>query len=175
MAGDITLKYAAASTAMTVTSLHSLASSQDWSSGWSSASVNNTTNNYVDYLYGFTFTTHASNRQAGQINIYVIGALNDTPTWPAVNSGTIGTEGAIGFVDAEERDALCRQLGTIIVDNSGSAVYAFPPTGIASLFGGVVPPYHAIYIAQNCSTTTTAGLAAAGSAVYYTPVVYQYT
>ena len=34
-------------------------------------------------LYGGTFTTHASNRQAGVINIYVLAALNDTPTWPA--------------------------------------------------------------------------------------------
>lgn len=174
MAGDIKLKYAASS-ALTVAALHSLASSQDWTAGWSSAAVNNTTNLYTDYLYGFTFSTHASNRQAGQINIYVIGALNDTPTWPAVNSGTIGTEGAIAFVDAEERDALCRQLGTIVVDNSASGIYTFPPTGIAALFGGVVPPYHAIYIAQNCTTTTTAGLAAAGSAVYSTPVLYQYT
>lgn len=175
MAGDLKLKYPAASTAVTVTNLHSLASAQDWAAGWTSNSVSNTTNLYVDYLYGFTFTTHASNRQAGQINIYVIAALNDTPTWPGTASGTIGTEGALSFVDTEERDALCRPLGTIIVDNSASAIYTFPQTGIAQLFGGVVPTHHAIYIAQNCSTTTTAGLAAAGSAVYYTPVTYQYT
>lgn len=174
MAGDIKLKYAASS-ALTVTNLHSLASSQDWSAGWTSASVNNTANCYEDYLYGFTFTTHASNRQAGVIAIYVIAALNDTPTWPATASGTIGTEGAISFVDVEERDSICRVLGSITVDNSASAIYTFPPTGIADLFGGVVPPYHAIYIAQNCSTTTTAGLAAAGSAVYQTPVYSQYT
>lgn len=175
MAGDIKLKYPAASTAMTVTNLHSLASSQDWTAGWTSASVNNTSNVYMDYLYGFTFTTHASNRQAGSINIYVIAALNDTPTWPATASGTIGTEGALSFTDTEERDSLCRLLGSITVDNTASAIYTFPPTGIAQLFGGAVPPYHAIYIGQNCSTTTTAGLAAAGSAVYYTPITYQYT
>lgn len=175
MAGDIKLKYPAASTTMTVTNLQSLASSQDWTAGWSSASVNNTSNVYVDYLYGFTFTTNASNRQAGLINIYVIAALNDTPTWPATATGTIGTEGTLSFTDTEERDSLCRLLGTIAVDTTASAIYAFPPTGIAQLFGGAVPPYHAIYIAQNCSTTTTAGLASSGSAVYYTPVVYQYT
>ncbi len=160
---------------MTVTNLHSLASSQDWSAGWSSASVNNTSNAYLDYLYGFTFTTHASNRQAGQINIYVIASLNDTPTWPATATGTIGTEGALSFTDIEERDTLCRLLGSIIVDNSASAIYTFPQTGIAQLFGGNVPTHHAIFIAQNCSTTTTAGLAASGSAVYYTPTFGQYT
>ena len=174
MAGDLKTQYVASSTP-TVTNLHSLASSQDWTAGWTSNSVNNTSNEYLDYLYGFTFTTHASNRQAGAITIYVIAALNDTPTWPATASGTIGTEGALSFTDTEERDTLCRLLGSITVDNTASAIYTFPPTGIAMLFGGWVPPYHAIYIAQNCSTTTTAGLAAAGSAVYYTPVNAQYT
>lgn len=175
MAGDIKLKYPAASTAQTVTNLHSLASAQDWAAGWTSAAVVNTSSLYLDYLYGFTFTTHASNRQAGTINIYVIASLNDTPTWPATSSGTIGTEGALAFTDTEERDSLCRLLGSITVDNTASAIYTFPQTGIAWLFGGTMPTHHAIYIAQNVSTTTTAGLAAAGSAVYYTPATAQYT
>lgn len=174
MAGDIKAKYAASVTP-TVTNLHSLASSQDWTAGWSSASVSNASNNYLDYLYGFTFTTHASNRQAGLINIYVIASLNDTPSWPATSSGTIGTEGALSFTDAEERDSLCRPLGSIVVDNTASAIYTFPQTGIAQLFGGVMPTHHAIFIAQNCATTTAAGLAAAGSAIYHTPFLGQYT
>jgi hypothetical protein len=61
------------------------------------------------------------------------------------------------------------------VDNSASAIDTFPQTGIAQLFGGVMPTHHAIYIAQNCSTTTTAGFASSGSAVYQTPVYGQYT
>ena len=174
MAGNIKANYAA-SVALTVTNLHSLASSQDWSAGWTSAAYSNLTNYYEDYLYGFTFTTHASNRQAGQINIYVIASLNDTPTWPATASGTIGTEGALSFTDLEERDTLCRQLGSIVVDATASAIYTFPQTGIAQLFGGRVPTHHAIFVAQNCATTTAAGLAAAGSAVYHTPVFSQYT
>lgn len=175
MAGDIKPKYAAATSTLTVTALHSLASAQDWAIGWGSAAVNNTSNNYADYLYSGTFTTHASNRQNGQINIYVVGALTDAPLWTTVNSGTLGTEGAIGFIDLEERDSLCRPLLSISVDNSASAIYTFPPTAIASLFGGFVPPYHCLFIAHNCTTTTTAGLAASGSAIYSTPVVLQYT
>jgi hypothetical protein len=174
MAGDIKLQYVASQTP-TVTNLHSLASSQDWTAGWVSNSISNLTNEYLDFLHAFTFTTHASNRQAGSINIYVIASLNDTPTWPATASGTIGTEGALSFTDAEERDSLCRLLGSITVDNSASAIYTFPQTGIASLFGGIVPTHHAIFVAQNCSTTTTAGFASSGSAAYYTPVVCQYT
>lgn len=172
--GDIKLKYAASS-ALTVTNLHSLASSQDWSAGWTGASAANTSDAYIDWLYGFTFTTHASNRQAGSIKIFIIASLNDTPTWPATASGTIGTEGALSFTDIEERDCLCRELGTITVDNTASAIYTFPQTGIAHLFGGILPTHHAPFIAQNCSTTTTAGLASSGSAVYRTPVYAQYT
>lgn len=174
MAGDIKAKYAASS-ALTVTNLHSLASSQDWTAGWSSASQNNTSNAYLDMLVGATLTTHASNRQAGSINIYVIASLNDTPIWPATASGTIGTEGALSFTDSEERDTLCRLLASIAVDSTASAIYTFPQTGIAQLFGGVLPTHYALYIAQSCATTTTAGLASSGSAVYLTPVYGQYT
>lgn len=175
MAGAIKVEYPGSSTSMTVTNLHSLASAQDWLAGWSSASVDNTTNCYTDYLYAFSFTTHASNRQAGFINIYVVASLNDTPTWPTAASGTVGTEGALSWTDSEERDSVCKLLASIAVDSSASAVYQVAQTGIAHLFGGVVPTHHAIYIAQNAATTTAAGLAASGSAVYYTPVNWQYT
>lgn len=175
MAGDIKLQYVA-SVAPTVTNLHSLASSQDWAAGWTSASIDNRTNEYLDYLVSGTFTTHASNRQTpGYINVYIIAALNDTPTWPATASGTIGTEGALSFTDVEERNSLCRLLVSIQVDDTASAIYAFPPTAISPLFGGMVPSVFAIYVAQNCTTTTTAGLASSGSAIYYTPINAQYT
>lgn len=174
MAGDIKLQYVA-SVAPTVTNLHSLASSQDWTTGWSSDSISNTTNEYLDYLVAGTFTTHASNRQAGVINVYIVAAMNDTPTWPAAASGTWGTEGAVSFVDTEQRDSASRILYSIVVDNGASEVYSFPPTSVAMLFGGIAPPAFAIYVSQNASTTTTAGLASSGSAIYYTPVVAQYT
>lgn len=175
MAGDIKLQYAA-SVALTVTNLHSLASSQTWEAGWTSGTVANGTNEYVDYLVSGTFTTHASNRQAGSINVYVYAPLNDTPTWPDLfSTGTEGTEGAATVHDTEQRDSGMRLLTSITVDATASDVYTFPPTGIAQLFGGHVPNNFSIFVAQNASTTTTAGLAAAGSALYYTPLWYQYT
>lgn len=174
MAGDIKDKYVA-STSPTVTNLQSLASSQDWTAGWGSASISNLTDLNLDGLLGGTFTTHASNRQAGSINIYLIAALNDTPTWPASSSGTIGTEGAIAFTDTEERDAACTFLASITVDNTASAVMPFPMRAIAAQFGGEMPTHFVIFIAQNCTTTTTAGLASSGNALYYTGKLKQYT
>lgn len=174
MAGDIKDKYVA-STSPTVTNLQSLASSQDWTAGWGSASISNLTDLNLDGLLGGTFTTHASNRQAGSINIYLIAALNDTPTWPASSSGTIGTEGAIAFTDTEERDAACTFLASITVDNTASAVMPFHMRAIAAQFGGEMPTHFVIFIAQNCTTTTTAGLASSGNALYYTGKLKQYT
>jgi hypothetical protein len=175
MAGDIKTQYAA-SVAMTVTNLHSLASdSGAYLAGWSSDSVNNTSNEYLDYMVSGTFTTHASNKAVGRIEVYIVAALNDTPTWPAISSGTLGTEGTAGFTDTEERFALCRLLASVDTDTTASQILAFPPTAIAQLFGGFVPPYWCIFVTSNASTTTTAGLASSGSAIYYTPVSAQYT
>lgn len=168
--GDIKDK-SAASSAITTTNLQTLASSQDGLSGWSSASFANS-NNWTNFFYGGTFTTAAANRQNGLISIFVIAALNDTPLYPAVASGTIGTEGAITFTDTEERDSICTLLKSIVIDNTNSAIYTFPQMGIAQLFDGV-PTHHALYITQNATTTTTAGLASA--AIYQTGKMYQYT
>ena len=172
MAGDIFPKYSA-SVAPTVTNLHSLASSQDYLTGWCSGSI--AASAWEDAMFGATFTTHASNRQAGFINIYVAPALNDTPLYPASATGTLGTEGTVSFVDSEERDAACVLLASITVDNTASAVLPLGQRAIANLFGGTMPTHFCFYVSQNASTTTTAGLAAAGTALYYTPKYSQYT
>lgn len=161
-----------ASSSLTVTNLHSLASDQTLIAGWFSASTSNLVNKYLDYYYGFTFTTHASNRQAGFINIYVVSSLNDTPTWPATATGTLGTEGAGSFVDTEERDSLCTLIKSIPVDTSASAIMPVPQFSICTAMGLMMPPtHHCLFITQNCATTTAAGLAAAGSAIYQTAIV----
>lgn len=174
MAGDIKDKYVASST-LTTTNLQSLASSQDYTAGWGSASISNLSDLNLDGLIGGTFTTHASNRQAGSINIYLIAPLNDTPTWPASSSGTIGTEGAIAFTDTEERDAACTFLASLTVDATASAVMPLTMRAVSAQFGGEMPTHFVIYVSQNCSTTTTAGLASSGNAIYYTGKLKQHT
>lgn len=174
MAGDIKAKYAA-TVSMTVTNLHSLASSATYVAGWSSASVTNTSNLYLDYMVSGTFTTASSNRQAGTIEVWVMAALNDTPTWPTLATGTAGTEGTASFTAVEQKNSYCRLLTAIATNNTASQVYAFPPTAISSLFGGQCPTHWAIFVTGNATTTTTAQLAASGSAIYHTPVLAQYT
>lgn len=173
MAGDIKVKRGASS-ALTVTNLHSLGSSQTWEAGWTSALIDCA--EHLDIMLSGTFTTHASNRQSGTINVWVYAALNDTPAWPDIfSSGTEATEGAATVTDTEERDSAMRLVASIPVDNTASAVYTFPPTSLAEAFGGSLPTDVAIFVSHNCSTTTTAGLASSGSALYITPIYAQYT
>lgn len=174
MPGDLKLKYPIATVVPTVTNLHSLASSQTLIAGWVTNSVSNLVSVYRDYLYAGTFTSHASNRQAGTLAVYVIGSLNDTPTWPAISSGTLGTEGTAAFADIYRLRSLGRLLAAWDTDNTASAIYTFPQTGIRSLFAEM-PTHHCLFVTHNLSTTTTAGLASSGSAIYYTPTMDQYT
>ena len=172
MAGLIEPKYIASVTP-TVTNLQTLASNQTWIAGWFSGTVTNTSNVYRDYCYSGTFTTAGATRQAGSINVYVVASLNDTPTWTATATGTLGTEGTGSFTDTQMRDSLCRLLISIPVTTTVSEVYTFAQLGIAQLFGNTVPTHHCLYIAANAGTTTTASFASA--AIYYTPNVDQYT
>lgn len=174
MAGDIKAKYGTVHT-FTVTNLHSLASSSSRESGWTSASVSNTSDLSLDYLISGTFSTHASNRQAGYIDVRIYTALNSTPTWPDIfSAGTEGTEGTCTWHDTEQMNSAGRPLQIIEVDSGASDVYTFPQTGIAQLFGSM-PTHFAVYVGQNCATSTNAGFAASGSALYGIPVLSQYT
>ncbi len=163
MSSAIKLAYASSSN-LTVTNLHSLASSQTWIAGWGSAYIDNTTNLYDDYLITGKFTLAASNNQAGQINIGVAGMLDDS-TDITLNSGTAGTEGAINFVDTEEAANAVVIAKVLIVDSTASAVHFIQPFSVASLFGGVVPAKFFLFIAGNCTTTTTAQFAASGNQI----------
>ena len=158
-----------------MTALHSLASSSSREAGWTSILVANTTDLSLDYIVSGTFTTHASNRQAGYIDVRVYTSLNATPTWPDIfSSGTEGTEGAATWHDTEQMNSGSVLLRSIEVDAGASDVMTFPQTGIAQFFS-VVPTHFAIFVGQNASTTTTAGLAASGSALFGIPVLSQYT
>lgn len=174
MAGDILAKYGTLNT-FTVTNLHSLASSSSREAGWTSAGVANTSTLALDHILSGTFTTHASNRQAGFIDVRVYTSLTGVPAWPDLfSTGTEGTEGAATFHDTEQMTAGSVLVKSIEVDTGASDVMTLPQTGLAQFFG-VMPTNFAVFVGQNASTTTTAGLAAAGSALYSIPVLESYT
>jgi len=178
MAGDILLNYIAA-TSMTVTNLHGLASSQTWVGGWTSGGVDNGTNEYEDYLISGEFTSHASNRQVGNLYVYAYGNYGDTAfsagTPDLFSTDTEGTEGAATFTAVEQRNAGLRLLWSMTATATASQVYVMPPTSLAQAFGGWVPDQWALWITHNLTTTTTAGLHTSGSKISYVPVHHRYT
>lgn len=170
MAGDAKIKFAA-SVALTVTALHNLAASSTGVAGWSSASVDNTTDNYLDYLYSGSFVAHATGQQAGYLDVFVVCPIDFSTTWPVTSSGAFGTEGAVTLPATYAKRCVGRLIASVQADGSASATLNLPPTGIAQLFGGFVPPVHCLFIRSNWSSGTA--LAASGSAVYRTPVYKQ--
>ena len=173
MAADIKTKYGT-SVSITMTGIEDVDASSTWIGGWTSNSVNNTSTLAVDYLVSGQFTTESTSRKAGYIFVYAYAAFNDTPTWPTIfSSGTAGAVGAASFTDVEERDSSLRLLAALTVDDTASAVYAFPPTSIAQVFGGVVPPYWALWVTSDAASGTADWCVSSGTNLYYVPILYQ--
>lgn len=168
---DSNIKYGTP-VAVTMTGIEDVDASSTWVAGWTSGSVDNTSALNMDYLVSGQFTTESSNRQAGSILVYAYAAYNATPTWPDLfSSGTEGSVGAATLHSAEARDTGLRLIASIYVNNTASAVFTFPPTSIRQIFGEV-PPYWAIFVTSNATTTTTDWCVASGTALYYIPVEY---
>ena len=161
--GAVTTSYRAAAD-LTVTALHSLASSQTWVAGWTSGTIDNTSNNDLDKGIAAKFTLAASNNQAGELRVYAYSMLDDTNWALNASAGTPGTEGALTILDTEQRDSQLVLLWSTAVDNGASEVHYMPLTSVARAFG-FLPPKFALFIAINPTTTTTAGLAASGNQV----------
>lgn len=172
MAGDIKLQYGT-DAAFTQTNLDGIASSSNWTAGWTSAAIDNTSTEALDYLVSGQFQVESTGLSAGVINVYAYACLNDTPTWPDIfSAGTEGTEGTATLHDTEIRDTL-RLVASIVTDTTASRYYGFQPVSIASLFGGVVPAHWALFVSQ--STGTTLETTGDPNQIYYMPVMAQYT
>jgi hypothetical protein len=158
---------------VTMTGIEDIDASSGMIAGWTSNSVNNTSDKHVDFLLSGQFTCESTNQQAGTIAVYVYGSFSATPTWPDLfSAGTEGSVGAATCHDSEERDSGMRLAAAIIGDGSASAVYTFAPVSIASLFGGVVPPYWAIWVTGNTATSTNDLFVSSGTALYIVPIKY---
>ncbi len=170
MAGDIKSKYGASPLTLTVTNLHSLASSSTFQSGWTSAWIDNTSTLAFDYLVSAAIAAGTS-PTAGSVRVYAYAQHSDGSTAPDLfSSGTEGTEGAATVHDAEQLDASFVLLWSSSIDTTTNDVYTMPPRSIRQAFGEV-PRKFAIYIAHD----TVAALRSSVNAVYADPVLAQYT
>lgn len=150
---NVKLAYSAAQ-AMTVTNLHSLASSV--TAGWQSAVVDNTSDLYEDALVqivcDFANTAPANDKC---VYVYAYGGLDAAYSNPAS-----GSEGAITVATIASNPMAFRQIG-IVPYNTQDEIVESSPMSVAAAFGGVLPPKWGVVL-MNYSG---AALAASGNTV----------
>ena len=156
---DIKMAYAASANA-TVTNLHSIATSADWTSGWTSAAIDNSTNLYIDHLLSGEIVVAASGLAAAKIQVRVYAELDDSNYPDLFSAGTEGTEGTATVHDTNVLTVL-KLAASLDTDTTASQVYPFGPLSVAALFGGVCPRKFCVFI----SHSTGANLAASGNQV----------
>jgi len=157
-----------ASAAPTLT-LASLAASSTLLAGRESTAVDNgASNKYLDVLVAGHFKTAASNAQAGTINVAVVAAEDDTPTWQDVFDGTDSAE-TVSLQNVY--DQICKVGASIATTASNSLTWPFGAFSVAGLFGGNVPDQFVFFVSHNAETSTNAWSATEGDhAVKMTPV-----
>lgn len=146
--------------ALTVTNLHSLASSA--TAGWGSQAIDNTGNLYLGAevtVYLDPANTAPANSKA--FFVYAYGSTNSTNygTTGAATGGTCGTEGALTFPDVTTTPNNMKLLGTINYQNAD--VPQMGTFNVESAFGGILPPFWGVAIVNHSG----AALAASGNYV----------
>ena len=168
MAGDIKLKYGTTLTP-TVTSLQGLASSSNFTSGWTSDWIDNTSVLALDQVVEVNIVA-GTTPTAGSVRVYVYAEFADGTDPDLFSSGTEGAQGAVTIHDAEQLSASFVLLWSSDIDTTSDQAYPMPPRSVAQAFGQV-PRKFAIYVAHD----TVAALKTTLNTVYVDPVLNQYT
>lgn len=143
---DAKVSYAA-SAAVTFTSVASLASSSSKLAGAESASVDNSTNKYLDYTLAGLIRVGTTPTTAKSIDYTLVGVLNDTPLWPDVFDGTDSAE---TVTNQEIKDQICKPFQTVSVISTTSNVdYPVGPGSVAARFNGVVPKLFSLFVTHD--------------------------
>ena len=127
-----------AETSLTVTNLHSLASSA--TAGWSSAATSNATTLYDDVLVAVHIA--AVNTAPGSdkaIYIFAYGST-DGAIWTSTGTsgGTVGTEGALTFPSISTLPIVMPLIGVLPYPVQNKALDG-GPFSVAKAFGGILP------------------------------------
>ena len=141
---DVKVSYVA-SAAYTIT-LTGLATDASLLTGREGTALSNASNKYLDIIFTGRITTGTSPTAAKQIEAHIIGALDDTPTYPDVFDGTDSAE---TITSADIKASICRQAGFTTTSNTSDRSYDFAPQGIACLFGGILPVAHVPFVTHN--------------------------
>ena len=150
---DLKLSYPAASD-LTIT-LASLASDTNLLTGRESATIDNTTNLYLDILVSGKITAGTSPTAARSIEVWAVGSWDGT-NWPDVFDGT---ESAETITSADIKASVCRYVAAMATANTSDRTYHFGPVSLASAFGGTLPPKVVLFVTHSTGVNlnSTAG------------------
>jgi hypothetical protein len=149
---DIKLAYA--SDEQYTFTIASLASSSTWVAGREATSKSNGTNKYIDLEITGKITTGTS-PTAGEIRLYAIKPLEDTPAWPDVFDGTDSAE-TVTNTNILDRLPLIWSCTNSTTSNITYPIVSAMTLGQAF---GIVPKEHTLFL----SHSTVAALNATGS------------
>lgn len=142
---SVKMAYAASSN-LTVTNLHSLASSSTLVSGWESNEIDNSTNLYVDYIVTAKITVASSGLSNGSIALRMVQKLDDS-TYPGGFDGTESTE-TTPLDDENGTASGSKLIAASATDTTASQVYYLSGT-IAAANGGVCPEKFVLFISHS--------------------------
>ena len=149
MASDIKTKYPATSSVAITCAIASLASDTNLLAGRASTAVDNTTNLDLDHLVSGLITAGTSPTVGTTIEVWAYAyrtIASGTPTYP---DSITGTDANKTMTSANVKNAALRLVAVITVDNTSNRGYEFPPTSIAGLYGGSMPPFYGLFIVHN--------------------------
>lgn len=149
---DVKYSYPA-DTDLTIT-LASLATSSTLTAGRESTVRDNTSNKYLDELLSGKVTVGTSPTASTQIEVWVLGALDDAPTYPDVFDGTDSAE---TVTSAGVKFGFLKLAAVMSCDSTTSdRTYFFGPVSVASLFGGTLPPRWSVFVTHNTGVNLNA-------------------
>jgi hypothetical protein len=150
---DLKLSYPAASD-LTIT-LASLASDTSLLTGRESATIDNSSNLYLDYLISGKITAGTSPTASRSIEVWAVGSWDGT-NWPDVFDGTDSAE---TITSADIKASVCRFVAAMATANTSDRTYHFGPVSIAAAFGGTLPPKFVLFVTHSTGVAlnSTAG------------------
>lgn len=147
--GAVTQTYRASSN-LTVTNLHSIATSSTWVAGWVSGTIDNTSNLDLDITVSGKITL-GNSATAGEIRLYAFAMLDDS-TWPdLLSAGTEGTEGTGTVHTTTIRDATMVLVTAFATraDPGTDDNYSIPQCSLRGAFGGFLPAKCVLFLTHS--------------------------
>lgn len=156
MAADIKSKYPATSTVAITCTTASLASDTNLLAGRASTAVDNTTNVDLDHLISGAIRTGTTPTVSTTIEVWAYSYLSITTGTPTYADAITGTDANKTMTSTNVKNAALRLIAAMTIDNTTGRDYPIPPTSIAALFGGALPPFWGVFVVHNTAVALNA-------------------